>query len=305
MIQITRNKREVSLFLDSGAFSAFTQGIEIDIYAYIDFIKRNKDIIEVYANLDVIGDAKATWKNQLIMEDAGLAPLPVYHYSEPEKYLIRYLERGHDYIALGGLVMKNRTGMGRFFDHIFSNFICDEKGMPKVKVHGFGMTILKYMLKYPFYSVDSTSWVLTGRMGVILIPRKTREGLDYSTVPHKVTVSNVSPAQKKQGAHFSTSSPVQQKIFREYFMDKGFRLGYSEFHQEDPDTYELKKKERWNKKKEGTVEKVIVNGLSNDYRLRDKLNIMYFLDLEDSMPEWPWAFKLKKKMKGFGVCEFI
>ena len=33
---------KISLFLDSGAFSAFTKGVEINIYDYIDFIKRHK-----------------------------------------------------------------------------------------------------------------------------------------------------------------------------------------------------------------------------------------------------------------------
>ena len=44
----------VDVFLDSGAFSAWTRGMEIDIQKYIEFIKQNQDIITVYANLDVI-----------------------------------------------------------------------------------------------------------------------------------------------------------------------------------------------------------------------------------------------------------
>ena len=46
---------KVELFLDSGAFSAFTQKVTIDIQEYIAFIKEHEDIIDVYANLDVIG----------------------------------------------------------------------------------------------------------------------------------------------------------------------------------------------------------------------------------------------------------
>ena len=49
----------IKWFLDSGAFSAFTQGAEIDIQEYIEFIKEHKDYLEAYANLDVIGDAEA------------------------------------------------------------------------------------------------------------------------------------------------------------------------------------------------------------------------------------------------------
>ena len=60
-------KNKVDLFLDSGAFSAETQGAKIDIQEYIDFIKEHQDVIEVYANLDVIGDPVSTWKNQKII----------------------------------------------------------------------------------------------------------------------------------------------------------------------------------------------------------------------------------------------
>jgi len=59
-------------FLDSGAFSAFTKNVSIDISDYIKFIKDNKNIFKNYAVLDVIGDAKETLKNQIIMEKQGL-----------------------------------------------------------------------------------------------------------------------------------------------------------------------------------------------------------------------------------------
>ena len=81
-------KNKVHLFLDSGAFSAYTLGIEINIYEYIEFIKQHKNIIDMYANLDVIATgntlndkkyaAEKTLQNQKIMEEAGLSPLPVF-----------------------------------------------------------------------------------------------------------------------------------------------------------------------------------------------------------------------------------
>ena len=56
-------KNKVNLFLDSGAFSALTQGIEINIYQYIDFIKKHLDVLEVYANLDFIPKKEQPSKN--------------------------------------------------------------------------------------------------------------------------------------------------------------------------------------------------------------------------------------------------
>lgn len=42
------------------------------------------------------------------------------------------------------------------------------------------------------------------------------------------------------------------------------------------------------------VETVLVPGLANTYQLRDELNVIYFLDLENNSPAYPWAFKLEQ-----------
>ena len=613
---ITRNKKpiknKVNLFLDSGAFSAFTQGVEIDIYEYCSFIKKNKKYIETYAVLDVIGSAEKTWENQRIMEKAGLSPLPCFHFGEDIKWLKKYVKK-YDYMALGGMVPISSKDLKVWLDDLYSNHLCDKDGMPKIKVHGFGMTSLSLMLRFPWYcmteedhevltktgwkfrnelsineeilcfdkgdsvwqpileiptfpvknadirkmqnrnfsakvtanhnwivtnqnkknknwkfrktdtckigdciprvgdyqfpikkkytdeqvaflawfwtdgtikkrpkykkdsivlyqsktanpekcliiekllnktnepsywgknqyelygsirdflldiapkkeipinfifnltekqteifikysvladgtktqlirkegfamavyreykkqnmeliriaclllgiptsiyktktggkglnsssvnwiytkevkidnekytgklwcvkvpskafftrcndkiyvtgnSVDSTSWVVTGRMGGILIPKKTGGKYDYTKNPHKITISSKSPTTKKEGAHFQTCTKGQQKIFREYFEGRGFRLGKSSFRSENQKTYEPATGEKWNKKKEGIIETIKSPGLCNDYKLRDELNIQYFLDLEKNMKPWPWKFKIKNRMKSF------
>ena len=90
-------------FLDSGAFTAFTLWKKIDLQEYIEFVKKNKQFFELYANLDVIGDYEATDKNQKIMENAGLKPLPTYHMWEPREYFEELVDR-YDYIWLWWLV---------------------------------------------------------------------------------------------------------------------------------------------------------------------------------------------------------
>ena len=47
------------------------------------------------------------------------------------------------------------------------------------------------------------------------------------------------------------------------------------------------------------IEVIIEPGISNKYELRDEMNIVYFLDLEQTMPEWPWAFERKEGRHGF------
>ncbi len=253
---------KLSIFLDSGAYSAMTQGVVIDIDEYIAFIKEHQHYLDVYCNLDVIGDAEASLKNLLYMEERGLHPLPVHHYGESEKYLKYYLSR-YEYIALGGMV--NREGIDRWLDPIFQKYICDSSGMPKVKVHGFGLTSLPLLLRYPWYSVDSTSWVMTGRFGSVFVPRKRAGKYIYDEQAHKVVVSEKSDVG--DGKHLCNYSKMERDVILAYFAEHGF------------------------------TEKQ----LGEDYMARDRLNIQYFLDLEKNLPAWPWAFKLSNQSKGLGL----
>jgi len=155
------------IFLDSGAFSAFTTGAKIDIDAYIDFIKRWKHKITVYCGLDVIGDAEQTYKNQLYMQKAGLMPLATFHHGEDFKYLDIYV-RDYDYIALGGVAQLRgqRDKLDRWLNSCFSRIV-KKKGL---KVHGFAIFAPRLILKYPFYSVDATSWLSGCITGTLMIP---------------------------------------------------------------------------------------------------------------------------------------
>lgn len=282
---------KVDLFLDSGAFSAFTQGVQIDINEYIQFINEHRDVLTVYANLDVIGDPAGTLANQKIMEAAGLDPLPCFHYGEPISYLLDYINE-YDYIALGGMVPISTPNLLTWLDDIFGRYICDEHGMPKVRIHGFGLTSLRLMLRYPWYSVDSTSWVVLGRMGSLYVPRFRDGRYVYDEDSWKVSVSSRSPNRSEAGQHIETFPPRVREIILDYIYQKGYKLGLSEFKTES-DKYELRDGEKWSGKAEAgqrEVEIILEPGLSNQYKLRDEINIMYFLDLEKSMPEWPWPF---------------
>ena len=296
-------KNNVDLFLDSGAFSAWTQKTEINIQEYIEFIFRNKKYISVYANLDSIGDPEQTWKNQKTMEAAGLTPLPCFHLNEDYEWLQRYCEK-YEYIAIGGMVGSVSNALQPFLDTCFGDYICDAKGIPKVKVHGFGLTSLKLMMRYPWYSVDSTSWVMTSRMGGIMVPRFRSGEYVYDEQSWKISVSNQSPDTKEAGEHISTLSPRQREVILDYIHMKGYKLGKSSFRQEKG-IYTLKEGEKWAGGRKGdvmrNVETIEEPGLCNDYKLRDEMNIIYYMDLEKALPEWPWPFKIGINNKGLNL----
>ncbi|MEA3420777.1 MAG: hypothetical protein U9Q97_03765 [Acidobacteriota bacterium] len=292
-------KNKISLFLDSGAFSAWSKGIEINIQEYISFIKQHEKYIDVYAVLDDILDPEKTLQNQKIMEDAGLKPLPCFHFGEDIKYIEYYLDNC-DYIALGGMVPISSKDLSVWLDNLFKNYICDKSGMPKAKVHGFGLTSLSLMFRYPWYSVDSTSWVIISHMGGVYVPRYKSGQWIYDGALWKISVSTRSPDKLKAGKHIDTFPETQKKHILNYFKSKGYQLGKSEFKFVST-SHKLKSNEKWVGKATGDkreIEAIVEPGLCNDYTLRNEMNIIYYLDLEKNMPKWPWAFK-PKGVKGF------
>lgn len=208
----------VKVFLDSGAFSAFTKGVDVDIRGYCDYIKRNLDIIEnvdgalCASVLDGIGDPLKTWQNQMAMEQMGVRPLPCFHYGEDERYLEWYI-KNYDYITLGGMVPISTPQLFHWLDRIWDKYLTDGSGRPRLKVHGFGLTTQALMERYPWFSVDSSSWVQIAANGNILVP-----GL--GTVP----VSPNSPAAKQHNRHLNTIPDLQRDGLVKRITEHGFDI---------------------------------------------------------------------------------
>lgn len=263
---------------------------------YIKFLKENSTKIKIYANLDIINNPEATWENQLYFENKGLSPIPVFHFGSDFKWLEKYLEKGYKYIAIGGMIPNSYSVLRKPLDDMWLNYLTDKKGMPSVKVHGFAVTSSRLVHRYPWYSVDSTSWVKFGIYGSIVIPRKTRGTYDYKKPPIVVCLSIRSPQKDDAGKHISTLSKYEQESVKSYIKSKGFILGKSKLIKKSL-KYKPKKSETTVKKYEEyqLIEKVIQKGVCNDNIMRDTLNAWYFVDLGNSVPNWPWPISFKKQ----------
>lgn len=165
------NTIKQNIVLDSGAFGAWSRGLSIKVEDYISFVTFFKRNLFAYIELDVKADknisfeksVELTKQNQRIMEESGLTPLPVYHAnSQQYKYLEELLER-YEYIMIGGMA-------GESFDIDKElNIIFSINSKYKRKLHGLGQTSLRICLKYPFYSVDSTTWLVGGKNSEIIV----------------------------------------------------------------------------------------------------------------------------------------
>lgn len=204
------------IFLDSGAFSAWTMNVTLSLPDYCDYIKRNIDILRIEDGavmasvLDGIGDPLQTYRNQLQMEELGVRPLPCFHFGEDERYLEWYVQN-YDYITLGGMVRKSVPDLRRWLDRIWERYMIDGSGRPKLKVHAFGITSIPIMEEYPWYSCDSSSWIQAAAFGSVITP-------EYGPIK----VSDKSPSRHDWGQHLSNFMPQDQARVNELLEQQGF-----------------------------------------------------------------------------------
>lgn len=252
-----RERRELGLktFVDSGAFSAFTQGAEIDIDEYIKWLNKYDEYVLIAAELDMIPGkwghektkadleeaAEYSWENYLYMIERCKSPekiLPIFHQGEDFKHLERMLEYDSPKVEYLGISPSNEESTNVkevWIERVFETIHASSN--PEVKTHAFGMTSLKVLERQPFTSADSTSWILTGATGSIMTP--------YGTVI-------VSENQRGNKMHIANMpKPAQEHI-----------EGYAKKH-----GYEMAE-------------------LSADYKARVSLNIEY-------LTEWSENYKYK------------
>lgn len=204
-----------TVFLDSGAFSAFSLGIEVDLPAYCRWINANRDIIRtdgpdlMASVLDGIGDPLRTYQNQIAMEEQGVRPLPCFHYGEDERYLEWYIEN-YDYITIGGMVPVSTPQLFHWLDRIWNKYLTDGSGRARIKVHGFGLTSVDLMTRYPWYSVDSSSWVQIGAHGNIMLDGKT------------IAISSQSPNRKNVNQHVDSLPPIMRDAIERKIAGMGY-----------------------------------------------------------------------------------
>lgn len=205
----------MDLFLDSGAYSAFTQNKEIKLDDYARFINAHGHHFTVMANLDVIGDTgPLSWANFEELRRQGCDVFPVFHFEDDPKYLVRMLDMGIPFMALGGLVGAGRSVLRDWLDDIWDKYLVDAEGKPRTNVHGFGLTDTELMLRYPWFSVDSSSWVMTSIFGGCLF----RDGSKF----FKVTFSDESPDKRDLNSwHYDRLTPDQQARVREWLAYHG------------------------------------------------------------------------------------
>ena len=162
-----------STMLDSGAYSAWRSGYEIDIDQLVgESVGGGWD--ETVA-LDVIGDWAGSQKNARYMKGEGSTAFPVFHFGEPWSLLSDYCAE-YEKVGLSCRFGEPVTASTAWVENCFA------KQWPH-KFHSFGWVGNDILRKVPFHSADTASWqvpVIWGRWTSFNGMRHGGRGGDWS-----------------------------------------------------------------------------------------------------------------------------
>lgn len=233
IIQTIEYKREhpeytAKIMVDSGAFTAYTKGVTLDVDDYISFLNEYGDDLEVFVACDSVPDpanvdtsfADKTWENYLYMYER-LRPeirhklIPVFHYGEDFKHLVRMLEYVHedgshlDYIGLA--ISLEGTTKVRINWANECRKIIESSSNPNVKTHAFGVGVKSVLDYINVTSTDATSWVKRAAFGMIAVNDKS------------IVISDVKEEQM-DSKHLLQQSKAYQEAILKVIEDRGFTL---------------------------------------------------------------------------------
>jgi len=219
--QVTGEK----LFLDSGGYTARVQQKPIDIKTYCDYVVANEDLFHICANLDV-GTHEEQLANQKLLDARLKIPvLPVLH---PEEYFDKKKRdwfdnemRDRDIVAVGGIVGAQGENFGEYleqkgyFDWIFHRAL-----KYNTKVHGFGVTVVNTLIKYPFYSVDSSTWLAGARYGTLLYWNPVKMKIESGSTKKIVKAQMVKSVTEIRHLQKNNVSTLKNNLKTMYDMEK-------------------------------------------------------------------------------------
>jgi len=169
-------ERKIPAFLDSGAFSFLRAADKLGqqlsctdanqhVKEYAAWIQAIKFPFDFVCTFDYIRDPKEVLRVTRMLERLGVPRVvPVYHAGTSITALHKLIDAGYRRICISRGMEFSRHGQTRaFLDQVFN---VTEKD--KIECHGLACTSIPVLLNYPWYSVDSTSWLMTAMNGFVL-----------------------------------------------------------------------------------------------------------------------------------------
>jgi len=223
------------ILLDSGAYTAYTQGFEIDLDAYAEFLKTYSHYFAGCINLDVIGDGKRSYQNWKALRKRGLDIIPVYHMGTDEQWLEKYI-RQTDYVAIGAIAqVRNKRRMLVGMRYLWRKYLLDDDGKPKLRIHGLGFS-MQLARVFPWYSVDSSTPSKFAGHGHVFVPNLSNVRYENGEVKFDYDIREIRRVQISEYWGRSIDSPKTYTVFHalpttvklayeKFFRDLGYEVG--------------------------------------------------------------------------------
>lgn len=200
-------------FLDSWGYSIRIRWLQLSVVDYANFINKYKWMFNVIANMDT-SSVEETINNQKFLEqETKHTILPVYHWSDIREWNLKLLEEyceKYDYIALWWVAWLWLSARQKDY-YLGKSFSVAMKH--KTKIHWFWITSMSHLIKYPFYSVDSTSrlqWVMYNQFTLF----NNGKWYKYSAREYRAKFG-LDPAQKSSIRKYGQSKQQWEK-FNDY-----------------------------------------------------------------------------------------
>lgn len=216
------NQKSVEIILDSGAFTAWNKGKEVELEPLVDIYaemieKYEKGLKKIWLiNLDKIPGQRGRTATPQEIEDAirisdrnyeqlcfhfGNRVLPVFHQNESTARLTEVANMA-DYICISP-----RNDLGERYRISWAAEVHTLlKQMGGRRTHGLATTGMKMMNMVDWYSADSAWWLSTAINGSIMY-------LSQEGIIKTVLVSAQSPGRKDKNQHYvSMARPLQKYI---------------------------------------------------------------------------------------------
>lgn len=189
--EISKSKEEVD-----------PEKLQLTMYKwYRDYCLRNKKKWDFFLTLDYKPHQPTIFAMQQRFIKDKLLPIPVYHGDSELDWLKKYKDLGCDLIAVGAISTDIRGHSYKkyrfFFDRVF-----EYAAKHGLKLHGLAVTSLSLITAYPWYSVDSSTWVRSSIYGMITFPDREKNTIYNIHISEKNTTTKVAsyndmPAKQK------------------------------------------------------------------------------------------------------------
>ena len=229
---VAAKKTERVHLLDSGAYSAWKAESAIDLDEYVQYIQTAPPLFKYVVNVDVIPgswgeipsqaeidkSAERGWENYWYLckklAPLKITPLHTYHQGESTRWLTKLMDEA-GYFCVSPANDRTASQKAAWLDEIMP-MLTDAKGRPIRKWHGLGVTTLSLIRRYPWYSVDSTTWRQMARFGIVVYPDMAKQFLT------RIDISDLSPRRAEAGSwHYDRLAPAEQDRVRAFIEAQG------------------------------------------------------------------------------------